>query len=85
MRIPHWSKAVLVSVPTKWPGNFWIILLGMVGLILQANVLIQYTSGIVGPVGCKVRWREVCMVNETLDMVGGCILVNVCLEIRFIQ
>ena len=22
-----------------------------------------------GPVGCKVRWRGVCMVNETLDMV----------------
>ena len=48
-------------------------------------MLIQYTSGIVGHVGCKVRWRGVCMVNETLDMVGGCILVNVCLEIRFIQ
>ena len=31
---------------------------------------IQYVSGIVGPVGCKVRWRGVCMVNETLDMVG---------------
>ena len=27
-------------------------------------------SGIVGPVGSKVRWRGVCMVNETLDMVG---------------
>ena len=34
--------------------------------------------------GCKVRWRGVCMVNETLDMVDECILVNVCLEIRFI-
>ena len=40
----------------------------MVGLILQASVLIQYVPGM-GPVGCKVRWRGVCMVNETLDMV----------------
>ena len=35
-----------------------------------------------GPVGCKVRWRGVCMVNETLDMVGE---FSVCLEIQFIQ
>ena len=30
------------------------------------------------PVGCKVRWRGVCMVNETMDMVDELILVHVC-------
>ena len=34
---------------------------------------------------CKVNWRGVFMVNETVDMVGGLILVTVCLEIRFMQ
>ena len=53
----------------------------IVWLILQANGLIQYVSGRVGTVGCKVSWRGVFMVNEAVDMVGEWIWVNLCLEI----
>ena len=67
--------------PRNWARNVWIIFGGMVGFILQANGLIQWVSGRVGTVGCKVSWRGVFMVNEAVDMVGEWIWVNVCLEV----
>ena len=51
---------------------------GWIDITGQCANTLQYMSGIVGYVG-KVRWSGVCMVNETLDMVGGCILIHVCL------
>ena len=56
--------------PRNWVRNVWIIFGGMVGLILQANGLIQYVSRRVGTVGCEVSWRGVFMVNEAVNMVG---------------
>ena len=61
--------AGLVSVPKNWATNCnYILRDGWIDIAGQcANTI---SVRIVGPVGCKVRWRGVCMVNETLDMVG---------------
>ena len=57
--------------PEKLSWEFLDYILRDGWIYIAGQWLIQYAPGIVGPVGCKVRWRGVCMVNETLDMVGG--------------